>query len=125
MKNGMNSNLMKSAKKKKKKKNKIKKLQIKGKDYRVMTISRTCHELHSAVSLLVYPPRLSLPHEAHGFQLLSTVCPLPPLREHFFTAPKRNPLPSAISPFWEAGPQSSQNQFLKTDWSHSSSFPET
>ena len=57
MKTGMNSNLMKSEKK-------VKKLIIKVNDYRVMTISRTCHEIYSSMSVPVYPPCLSLPHEA-------------------------------------------------------------
>ena len=57
IKNGMNSNLMKSAKKK------VKKLIIKVNDYRVMTVSRTCPELYPSVQFtllaLLCPSRLN------------------------------------------------------------------
>ena len=54
MKNGMNSNLMKSAK------NKVKKLIIKISDYEVISIPRTCHELYSSTSRFTLPAFLGL-----------------------------------------------------------------
>ena len=88
MKNGMNSNLMKSAKKK----NEVKKLIIRGNDYRVMTISRTCHELHSSVSLPVYPPCLSLPHEAQWLSVAERCVTIATINKRaFFHCSKEEP----------------------------------
>lgn len=59
-----------------------------------------------------------------AFSILTVVCLTPqPILEHFHCS-KMEPSPLSQHPFCEPGPQLSHNQFGKTDWSHSSSFPE-